>query len=204
MKPLVVCIKVGNKYTADYVNILHAMLARHTTRDYHFVCLTDDVVGVIPECIPIETLLPGWWSKLVLFKPQQILSNRNVVFLDLDTVICDNVDFLFNDFENFYILKDFWASGYNSSVMAMRPSKYRAIWNDFDPKLMGILAGDQDWITQCIPNAKMWQDVAEGLIGSYKADNLINSARGFHIVCFHGDPKPHTFTEGWIHDYWRI
>lgn len=40
MTPIIVCIKVGQKYGAEYVNRLAAAVARHTTKPHEFLCLT--------------------------------------------------------------------------------------------------------------------------------------------------------------------
>ena len=42
----VLCMKWGTKYAADYVNTLYSMVARNMTRDFRFVCLTEDGVGL--------------------------------------------------------------------------------------------------------------------------------------------------------------
>lgn len=199
---IVVCIKVGNKYPAEYVNRLESMVRRHTTRDFRFLCLTDDPVGVKCETADIETHLPGWWAKLVLFKPHSVLTER-FVYLDLDTVIVGNIDKLFQYTGSFCILWDFWAPSYNSSVMAMLPGKKkRAVWDAFSPVVACSLHGDQDWITQRVSDADVWQNIAPGLIGSYKADHLAAGPQDFSLICFHGQPKPHEFQKGWVYANW--
>lgn len=201
MKQTIACIKVGEKYDARYVNRLEAAVRRHTTLDHRFVCLTDDPKDLRCEAAPIETTLPGWWSKLVLFKPHSVLEGQRVVFLDLDTVITDNIDFLFEYDGPLAMIRDWWQPVFNSSVMSIAPGFGQHIWHMFSPENMRLYGGDQDWITMKVPGADTWQTIAPGKIGSYKADGLAASPGKFAIVCFHGYPKPHDVM-GWVHEAW--
>ena len=38
----ILCMKWGTKYGPEYVNRLYAMVRRHLSGDFRFVCLTDD------------------------------------------------------------------------------------------------------------------------------------------------------------------
>ncbi len=64
----VLCMKWGTKYGPDYVNRLYAMVRRHLSGDFNFVCLTDDGRGIRAEvqCLPIPPLCSStstsWWS----------------------------------------------------------------------------------------------------------------------------------------------
>jgi hypothetical protein len=87
----VVCLlrqggKVG--YDATWVEKLQRGVQRNLTLPHRFVCFSDCEV----PCERIK-LLPGdhgFWSKMQLFRPS-ILSGPTL-FLDLDTVICSNLD----------------------------------------------------------------------------------------------------------------
>ena len=71
----VLCMKWGTKYSADYVNTLYSMVARNMSRDFRFVCLTEDGVGLHEnvEVFPLPELsvdLGGperGWNKLAVF-----------------------------------------------------------------------------------------------------------------------------------------
>lgn len=198
----VICVKVGDKYPAEYVNRLASMVRRHASVETRVLCLTDDPKGVTEcETCDIETDLPGWWAKLVLFKPHSALPGR-FVFLDLDTVIVDSIDFLFRYNGAFCILRDFWSPAYGSAVISMVRGFGAPVWTDFRREVL-TSGGDQDWITAKVRYADFWQTIYPGRIGSYKADHLVEGPRDFHLVCFHGDPKPHTFTDGWVTQAWR-
>ena len=38
----IVCVKWGNKYISQYVNVLKSMITRHTTVPFQFHCFTED------------------------------------------------------------------------------------------------------------------------------------------------------------------
>ena len=197
---LVACVKVGTVYGPEYVNRLAAMVARNTTREYRFVCLTDDPGGLTCEALPIGTDIPGWWAKLVLFK-DRVFSER-VIYLDLDTVICGNIDFLFDYSGQLAMLRSFLPpSRYGSAVMSFLPG-LGYLWSDFTRDVMDRLYGDQDWIAERATTVDCWQDLAPGAIGSYKVDELTEGPKDFAICCFHGEPKPHDVVDGWVGDVW--
>jgi len=74
----VLCMKWGTKYGPEYVNRLYAMVRRHLSGEFKFVCLTDDPKGIRSEvqCFPIPPLdlelAPGQvdraWKKLTTFE----------------------------------------------------------------------------------------------------------------------------------------
>ena len=70
MKNYVVCLKWGDKYSADYVNVLANMVARNTTVPYEFVCFTDNSNGIQAgiRVLPLPNLpITGWWYKPYFF-----------------------------------------------------------------------------------------------------------------------------------------
>lgn len=198
---IVACVKTGSKYGPEYVNKLASMVRRHTTIPYDFICLTDDKAGLTVKTLPIPSWPPGWWAKLYIFG-HPVLFNERVLFIDLDTVIVDNIDALLNYRGDFCIIQDWWANCYNSSVMSKGPGYGHHIVSRWNENIMNQMHGDQDWITKQVGEVDTWNWVAPGLIGSYKADDLAEDPRKFSLVCFHGDPKPHVFTEGWVRDNW--
>jgi len=87
----VVCVlrqggKVG--YDASWVEKLQRGVARNLSVPHRFVCLSDCVVPC--ERIALESAGKGFWSKMQLFRPG--LFSGPVLYLDLDTVICNSLD----------------------------------------------------------------------------------------------------------------
>ena len=194
----VCCVKVGDKYTSDYVNILEAMVKRHLKIEHEFLCITDDPTGV--NCRTIKpTYNDGWWTKLSLFQ-KNAYGMTDFLYLDLDVVIVDNIDCFFHG-NDFTIIQDWWTGTYNSSVFRVTNSSERKVWDKFikdDVRIKKRLHGDQDWITQRT-KAKVWP---EEWCLSYKAHHLEYNPGG-KIVIFHGKPDPHE-CGGWVRDYWCL
>lgn len=106
--------KVG--YDASWVEKLHRMLARNITRPFEFVCLSD--VPVPCRRIALDDLGSGYWAKLQLFKPTQF--DGPVLFFDLDTVICNNLDPLIDRLmaqDKFVMWRDDWYNLSSSAIM---------------------------------------------------------------------------------------
>ena len=109
MKKSILTIKWGSEFTSQHVNILLRAAEDNCKTDFQFVCLTDDASGlddkIITLPIPLVDLskMPkseGAWPKICLFHPS--LSNylEQVLFLDIDTIICGNIDPFFDDPED--------------------------------------------------------------------------------------------------------
>ena len=67
----VVCIKWGDKFSADYVNKLYSMVQRNLSLKHRFICLTEDPADLNPniEVFPLtRNDLEYCWNKLVLFE----------------------------------------------------------------------------------------------------------------------------------------
>jgi len=106
----VVCIKSGDKYGPEYVNVLFNMVKRNLSIDFKFVCFTDNKAGINVAIQTYDLPFPGlngWWNKLALFSKNLPISGT-ILFLDLDVVIIKNIDCLFNyKPREFIILQDY-------------------------------------------------------------------------------------------------
>ena len=123
----ILCMKWGTKYGPEYVNRLYAMVRRHLSGDFNFVCLTDDSAGIRPEvqCLPIPPLnLPAGipergWNKLATFTGDLYGLKGTALFLDVDVVITGSLDDFFTQPGDFLIIHDYkrpWRITGNSSV----------------------------------------------------------------------------------------
>jgi tetratricopeptide (TPR) repeat protein len=102
----VVCVKWGTKYNATYVNNLYRAVNRHCPRHktIRMVCFTDNPEGVdkAVDCLPFDPRLAGfrgWWLKIMVFSPlvaSSLLRADWLLYIDLDTVICNSLDFVFD------------------------------------------------------------------------------------------------------------
>jgi len=188
------CVRKGDKYSAEYVQRLQRGIARHMPhKDWEFVCLTDrHMPGIL--CESLTENLPGWWSKIELFKMGEPL-----IYFDLDVVITGSLAPLL-DWEGFGIIKDWWLPGFNSSVMKLTGNE-GFVFDEFLPEDMSrCYMGDQQWISEELSGAKTFPPA---WFPSYKAGRHFAEPPKGAIACiFHGAPKPSEITDGWVAELW--
>lgn len=106
MEKSILTIKWGSAFSAEHVNILFHAARDNSTVDFQFVCLTDDPKGldgrILSFPIPMAGLsefpkAEGAWPKVCLFHPDLCDIMEQVLFLDIDTVITQNIDPFFED-----------------------------------------------------------------------------------------------------------
>ena len=127
----ILCMKWGTKYGPEYVNRLYAMVRRHLSGDFNFVCLTDDTKGIRSEvqCFPIPPLAlelaPGQvdraWKKLTTFEENLYGLRGRALFIDLDVVIVGSLDAFFEYFDT---------CGYNHIEYEARDTTRHALQDD--------------------------------------------------------------------------
>ena len=138
----VLCMKWGTKYSAAYVNTLYSMVARNLSREFRFVCLTEDGVGLDDqvEVFPLPELsvdLGGperGWNKLAVFAETLYDLKGKVLCLDLDLIITGSLDDLFDYPGEVMIIRD-WikkdGTG-NSSVYRFEVGAHAEILHEFE------------------------------------------------------------------------
>ena len=198
-KAKVVCVlKTGGVYTSEYVKRLHDDCVKCGAND--FVCITDDPsVGSICKTLPLTDGLPGWWSKLEMFK----LTSGKHVYIDLDTIIDGDITDLLTYDHKFTMLRDFnkRVDRPASGIMAWTGDWSRiyesfdtSMIDKYDPKKGGAL-GDQAYITDQLGFKPDYvQTLFPGWVASYKW-NTFSERRKCRIICYHGRPRPHE--TGW-------
>ena len=92
----VTCLKIGNLYSAEYVNNLHKSIRKYS--DIDFICFTDDSEGIHNDVIiyNIESHwdVKGWWpawSKLEMYGRDELEKYDKKIFFDLDIVIQNDI-----------------------------------------------------------------------------------------------------------------
>jgi len=162
----VVCVlrqggKVG--YDASWVRKLKDAVTRNLTLPHKFICLSDCEVPC--DSIPLDTEGDGFWAKMQLFKPG--LFNGPVLYIDLDTVICNNIDDIINLVldERFVMWLDtdkqihssaiMWWNGDHSYLWKLYLSKPLSYWKEIYSA--APLYGDQALISENT-NHKLFTD----------------------------------------------
>lgn len=188
----VVCLNTGTAYRRDgYTAKLYNSLRRNSNREWSFECI-------------MESKFPGWWGKMEIYPAKE-----RTIYLDLDTVICGNIDFLFDYEGEFCIRQNPWPrSGWcDASVISLAAGAGHAIHDAFfanPAKAMRDFRSDQEFTASIIPHADTWQEFAPGKTASYKADYLQEGPGDAVLVAMHGFPKPHDLPKGhWVLEHWR-
>jgi hypothetical protein len=214
-------------YSAEHVNKMVKMLQRHLTLPYRVICLTDNPEGL--ECetqpIPAPELLRygGCWNRLWLFSQEATRLGEYVVSLDLDTVITDNINPLFQGLGDFKIWQGFYAKlRCCGAFWALKTGSHTGVWDQFNsedlvknikssymhPDCMKAgytIGSDQSWMATKIPDMPTW--TAEDGVLSYRCEARGELPIGARLVNFHGFEDPSLPTcqkeSPWILEHWR-
>ena len=87
-------------YLPEHVYSLQSQIKKHYNKPHKFYCLTD-YPDLECEMIPLILDLPGWWSKIELFR-----QTGNIIYFDLDTVILDDITEFVEYLHDFSALAD--------------------------------------------------------------------------------------------------
>ena len=215
----ILCMKWGTKYGPEYVNRLYAMVRRHLSGDFNFVCLTDDPKGIRSEvqCFPIPPLdlelAPGQvdraWKKLTTFEENLYGLRGRALFIDLDVVIVGSLDEFFEYPGEFLIIHDYarpWRrrriTG-NSSVYRFEIGAHQDVLDNLVTNHRQIFAryrNSQTYVSDHIGDITWWPDawcvsfkkhcMPGGPFGLFNWFMTPRRPDGARIVVFHGDPKP--------------
>ena len=215
-------LKSGGDFSAEHVARLHSMCNRHIPGRWEFVCLSDQVGppgswfrtgGITYKQLELD--LPGWWSKLELFRPE--LFDGRVLYFDLDTVIVRDSAALGMWSGDFALLRDLWSpERWNTGVMAWdhQGEAVDQLWRDVPAIINEPDNADGQWMNSVVLirglNPEAIQDIDPGVcsfkprIGDHAT--MRNDLDGTEtVVCFHGQPRPWGEGAGnakWISTHW--
>lgn len=230
------CVIHGDAYDWRYVENLYNMLNRNLTADVRMHVYTEHDRSVPPHMIKhILEQWPGisgprksWWYKLQLFNPGH--HRGNLLYFDLDTVICGNIDWIVSyptdclwTIRDFRYLQRSRHEGMNSSVMWWNTNQFDWLWKNISesdvPALTRRYAGDQDFLHASIDHnhkrylpdnrVKSWR--WQVLDGGYDFSTRRHRAPGTgarvdsdtSVLIFHGKPKPHQAQDPVVIEHWR-
>lgn len=101
---VVICMKWGALFSAEYVNVLYNACKRHINGEFRFVCLTDDANGLQAdiESYPIPDIgleerhyYHGCWPKISIFAANLYGLTGRALYIDLDMIILNSLDDFF-------------------------------------------------------------------------------------------------------------
>jgi len=152
-------------YDERWVERLGNMVRRRLNVPHEFVCLSNTDIRV-PGCrvISLKHNLPGWWSKLEIFREYLPIRQGKVLYLDLDVIIVGDLMPLLQYDNDITICDTFVREdekdirglhrGYNSSVMVFKhPTKARIFKKFIKRKDYWMMKyrGDQDYLKAMFP-----------------------------------------------------
>lgn len=219
-------------FTAEHVNVLQRMVARHYDRPHRFVCITDDPEGVECETVelwndhatlpnPNSRALPSCFRRLRLFsREMRDVIGPRVLSLDLDVVITGDLAPLLEvdcDFIGWAMPGSHRPRVFNGSLWMVKPGALDFVWTGFDPDKSpqtahraGYLGSDQGWMSYLLAHDRPGWTKADGIY-SYASDIYRSPGRRLpdaaRVIVHHGKRKPWlkaTQNEArWIREHWR-
>jgi hypothetical protein len=218
----IACVDVGEPYGyldrgREYVDALWKAVRKNLSIPHRFVCFTDNMprYGLHPYHVrkAPHPDLKGWMNKIALFKPGVFAEGERVLYLDLDTVITGSLDDIASYAGEFAMLSDFTMPHLKASgVMAWRGGFGARIWESYEaagfPEVVRFAGvddhpgGDGAWVMGQAPRADVLQDLYPGQVASYKVSGGVLAPQT-RICAFHGRPRPHQITNGWVPPLWK-
>lgn len=211
-----VCLKAGNYFGPEYVNILYDMVKRNLPFGYpgKFVCITDDPTGIDSdiEILPLPGNLEKWWGKLYMFKRGLFPDGDRIIFLDLDTVIVGGLQEIVKYDGQFATLQDFYFHNrIGPAVIMWEAGEYASsIWSEwFSTGMPRNELGDLWWLNNLdqgkfAAQSDKLQKLFPGSFVSFKAHCKPFAPKGTKVVCFHGYPRPHECDVEWVKRAWAV
>jgi hypothetical protein len=226
MRVNIVCVNVDAYYDMEYVEVLFDMVLRNASRTTHelaFWCITDRPDELPKGVNPIlsDPNLPGWWQKLYCFSPDMPWQEgERVIQLDLDIAVTGRLEDLL---DTKGIIRDWhWEGAKNTSVMSWDHGEHRGAWEHFSRSFLDWNPGPlipKAWLPSHAKNAgdmeylmyasamgwdpDPWDHYPDPWFPSYRSCHAW-PAEGSKAVIFHGRPKPHEITDGWVPNVWKV
>ena len=83
-------------YSPDYIGRLYDSLKKHTTRDFEFICLSDNDTVKADRIIPLKMgPIQRHWHKLRFMDPK-LSGGDEIIIMDIDQIILQNIDEMIN------------------------------------------------------------------------------------------------------------
>lgn len=221
--PIIMCMKWGTPYSADYVNLLHRATRAYLTRPHRFVCFTDDATDFdadietfpIPDMrLPHERITHGGWPKLSVFKPELYGLVGRALYLDLDVIITGKLDKLLDRPGMFLIIRE-WARlndklrgkaawGGNSAVFAFDIGAQAQIYQNFMTSPEQAYRAhriEQRFVSAHAHGLDYWPDnwclsFKRHMMRPFPLPPQNEVPSSAAVVTFHGRPKPDEVARG--------
>lgn len=216
---VILTMKWGSLYSADYVNVLYNACQKYITKPFRFVCMTDDATGIVDgvEIFPIpemeiskEHYAFGGWPKLAMFKKNLFGLEGRALFMDLDTVLVGDITPMLERSGGVILIRE-WRRFIDyfrprrvngmTSIFAFTLGEQTQIYDRFieNPDYaFENYRSEQRWVTDHINDMQFWDHIQ---VVSFKRNLLPppiinrfkppkNPSQKTAVVVFHGIPRP--------------
>lgn len=213
---VVLCMKWGTLYSAEYVNVLYNACRRNINDAFRFVCLTNEPEGINAsvEIFPIPEIgLEEWhyyngaWPKIAVFLNDLYGLQGRCLFIDLDTVILGNLDSFFEISGELVAINNApWSSPKleprtMSSVFAFDLEKLGYVVKQLQADRDALVEKyqlEQQYLHECVKNIVYWpQDWLVSFKYHLRQPLLLDRflppkspPAVAKLVIFHGKPRP--------------
>jgi hypothetical protein len=170
----IVCMKWGTYYTADYVNRLYNMIARHLTPPFRVCCLTNEPEGINPAVeirpCPVVDIPPhmrnGGWRKVSLWAREVADLTGEWLYMDLDIIITGSLDefFTYRGASDYMVMRNYTTPGRrigNTSLFRFEIGSHPYVLERLlaEPQAMrNTYSNSQTFISNTISSMDFWPD----------------------------------------------
>lgn len=203
------------KYTAEHVNIWASMVRRNLTLPHRIACVTAHPEGIDPSVQIItptgefeDVRLPTWGEKMpqclrriAMFRPDAAaIFGERFVSMDLDCVIYDSLDPLFDSREDFVMYRGTAANRpYNGSMLMMTAGCRSKVYTEFDPTAAAqasrdYIGSDQAWISHVLGPGEATWSIGDGVYWQTKRGRQPGFVEP-RVIFFPGPMKPWDVTD---------
>ncbi len=210
-----------NQYEPHHILIWADMVRRHLSMPHRIACVTSEALDlpshmdiIVPPRDFEDVRIPTWGEdkpqclrRLSMFAPHAgaVFGDR-FVCMDLDVVIADSLDPLFETEADFKICAGTAPSRpYNGSMMLLRAGARAKAYSEFTPERAAaagrrFLGSDQAWIGETLPGEATWGEQDGVCFHTVPRSGHIRR----RLMFFAGQSKPWMMrTDPWIADHYR-
>lgn len=208
--------RLSDDLPAKYVNNLYQGVKRFAKQEFKFICFTNEDLQV-DEGIEIRTfpmissmgVLPRLW----MFSKESGLFGKQVLCLDLDTIIIGDLTDIMNYDGEFCTLSKIYKKDpieLGGGIIGFKAGQANKehFWDSFivDVEYVEQLTQGRErmWFTEvAVDIADRWDKIVPGQMISYKLQAKLGIWGDARIIYCHGSQRPHEIKEKRINNYWK-
>lgn len=207
-----------------YVNNLYEGVKKWASKDFDFICFTNEDLKVNPEIelrpfTMVSSL--GVLPRMYMFSEEAGLFGNQVISLDLDVVITGSLDRVMS-YDRLFAVRKRWMPGQyhlpDGDIMSFQAGQetQSLFWAPLvrdTGRVEKVTKGrERFWIAEVVEQQQkkfgvnMWDDWDDFILGqvvSYKWHVKPNGLGDARIVSCHGHPRPHEIDEQWRQENWK-